>query len=178
MRKVIFVLGGALFFFAANRTYGEEVAPLKAQAELINSKGEKVGRVTLNQEGGRVKISVEVSKLSPGLHAFHIHTVGKCDPPDFATAGSHFNPYGKKHGTQNHEGPHAGDLPNLLVGGDGTGETEISSTDVTLREGVNSLLSPQGTAFILHANPDDNQTDPSGKAGERIACGVITSSKE
>lgn len=147
--------------------------PQTAKAVLVNAKGEQVGTATLEQMADGVKITLKVSGLAPGTHAFHIHAVGRCDPPDFKSAGGHFNPFGKKHGVKNPEGAHAGDLPNLEVGPDGTGKAEVIAKDVTLGVRPNSLFQPGGTALVIHADPDDNVTDPAGNAGARIACGAI-----
>lgn len=148
-------------------------APLKARAELRNAQGEKVGRATLTEVKGGVRIALEVSNLPPGVHAFHIHAAGKCEPPEFKSAGAHFNPYGKKHGAKNPEGKHAGDLPNLTVGADGKGRAKVVEKLVTLGSGKGSLFQPGGTSLVIHADPDDEMTDPAGNAGARIVCGVI-----
>jgi len=146
-----------------------------AKADIQNNRGEKVGTAMLSPAENGVRISLDVSKLSPGMHGIHIHNVGKCDPPDFSTAGPHFNPTPKKHGLQNPEGPHAGDMKNLTVGSDGTAHIEFVDTLVSLADGVpNSLFHPNGTALVIHVDPDDEMTDPSGKSGARIACGVIS----
>jgi superoxide dismutase, Cu-Zn family len=143
-------------------------------ATIINSKGETVGSAMLTQGPNGVTIAVEVSRLSPGKHGFHIHAIGKCDPPDFQTAGGHFNPFGKKHGLKNPDGPHAGDLPNLEVGPDGKGKIEATVGGLTLgKEGLATLFGPNGTAVVIHAGPDDDTTDPAGNSGARITCGVI-----
>jgi superoxide dismutase, Cu-Zn family len=142
---------------------------------LHNAQGEQIGNVTLREdESAGVLIRGKVSKLPPGAHGFHIHAVGKCEPPDFMSAGPHFNPLGKQHGVKNPAGPHAGDLADLSVGPDGSVEVNVVAPDVTLGAGSRSLTITEGTALVIHAEPDDNSTDPDGRAGARIACGVIT----
>jgi Cu-Zn family superoxide dismutase len=153
---------------------GGEAAPEKAKATLTNSQGQKVGEARFEETTHGVKITLKVEKLTPGVHAFHIHEKGLCDPPNFMTAGGHFNPFGKKHGLKSSEGPHAGDLPNLVVDADGKETLEAIASHVTLKSGKNSLFQPGGTSLVIHAGPDDYTTDPAGNAGARIACGVIT----
>ena len=148
----------------------------KAKAELKNAKGEKVGTATFTDTGAEVKIAIEVSNLTAGKHGFHIHAVGKCEGPDFKSAGGHFNPDEKKHGLDSPEGAHGGDLPNLTVGADGKGKVELTAHHVTLGDGKSSLLQPDGTALVIHAKEDDGKTDPAGNAGDRIACGIVTKS--
>ncbi|PYV34238.1 MAG: superoxide dismutase [Acidobacteria bacterium] len=145
-----------------------------AKADIADAQGKKVGTADLTQTPDGVKIALTVSGLAPGQHAFHIHSVGKCEGPDFKSAGAHFNPYNKMHGLKNPDGPHAGDMENIEVGSDGTGTAEIVNKQVTLSDGPNSLFHEGGTAIVIHASPDDNVTDPAGNAGARIACGVIT----
>lgn len=146
------------------------------KVKLFDSQGVKVGRAILSEHPGGVSISLQAWNLSPGIHGFHIHALGTCEPPAFTTAGGHFNPEGKKHGLKNPAGPHSGDLPNLVVGPDGTAAVEARAPLVTLAPGtINSLLGREGSALVIHASPDDEQTDPAGNAGARIACGVISS---
>jgi Cu-Zn family superoxide dismutase len=148
--------------------------PKKAHADLMDAKGNKVGTAKITPETTGVKITASLMGLPPGMHAFHIHTVGKCDAPDFMTAGGHFNPEMKKHGKDNPMGAHAGDLQNFTVGANGKAKFTAMAPNVTLAEGSNSLFHDGGTALMIHAMADDYKTDPTGNAGGRIACGVIT----
>ncbi|HWL12343.1 MAG TPA: superoxide dismutase family protein, partial [Ureibacillus sp.] len=111
-------------------------------------------------------------------HGIHIHEVGKCEKPTFETAGAHFNPLEKQHGIENPQGPHLGDLPNIAPEEDGTVQVEFVAKNLTLEPGMeNSLLDKDGSAIVIHEDPDDYKTDPAGNSGTRIACGVITSTK-
>lgn len=171
-------------------------SPLMARALIYNSQAEQIGTATFTEAPGTivptpseassardvtgpgVKISIDVSGLPPGQHGWHIHAVGRCDPPNFTSAGPHFNPFGKKHGAKNPDGLHAGDLGNLNVGDDGTAKTEVVDRYVSLQPEINnSLLQPLGTALVIHAGADDERTDPAGNSGGRIACGVIQNPK-
>jgi Cu-Zn family superoxide dismutase len=148
--------------------------------ELKNAKGESVGKATLAKKGDGVAIKLDVRNLPPGEHAVHVHQMAKCEadpnaPQDaFKSAGPHFNPGAKKHGLENPEGPHAGDMPNFTVGQDGTAKTTVANPRVTLDESAsNSVYAGGGTALVIHAKADDMKTDPAGNAGDRIACGLI-----
>ena len=141
-----------------------------ARARLKDAAGKEVGTATLAPAGTSTKITVDVSGLKPGKHGFHVHAVGKCEAPDFKTAGPHYNPTGKKHGHDSAEGAHAGDLPNIDVGPDGKGSVTFTAKDLDLAK---LLSSKDGGALVIHADPDDGKTDPAGNSGARIACGVI-----
>ena len=144
-----------------------------ARAELKSADGRSFGTVTLTQRADGLAIEGKLTGLPPGIHAIHIHQVGKCEAPAFESADGHFNPSGAQHGSKNPKGPHAGDLPNVTVADNGTVELNLKTADVTLRAGQRSLLDPDGSSLVVHAGPDDLSTDPDGKAGQRIACGVI-----
>lgn len=168
MKARILVLT-VLFLTAAQ---GMALAATKAKAILINAKGEKTGEASFKEVKEGVEVSLKVWGLSPGVHATHIHEEGVCAPPDFKSAKGHFNPELKKHGKDNPEGYHAGDLPNIAVAGNGKGSVNFVTPDLSFK-GDNSILKKGGTAVIVHAGPDDNVTDPAGNAGDRVACGII-----
>jgi len=150
---------------------------MKARADILDAKGKSIGTATLTEQKDGVKVMLKVSGLAPGQHGFHIHEKGTCTPPDFKSAGGHFNPFKKHHGSDNPEGKHAGDFPNLEVKEDGTAQASVVATGATLKKGAASLLKPGGTAIVIHANPDDYKSDPAGNAGDRVACGVIVKGK-
>ncbi len=147
---------------------------LSAEATLKDKDGKQVGYAVLIQTPDGLRIAVTGYRLPPGTHALHIHEAGKCEPPEFMTAGGHFNPTGKQHGRLNPAGPHAGDLPNMEVKSTGEGGVEITTRAVTLGSGPTSLFGIGGTSLVLHAAADDEKSDPAGNSGARIACGVIT----
>jgi superoxide dismutase, Cu-Zn family len=144
-----------------------------ARADIRNANKQPAGMATFTEGPGGVRIVVEAKGLPPGAHGLHIHEVGKCEPAKFTTAGEHFNPEKKQHGTENPSGPHAGDLSNITIGPDGTGRLETTTNRLTLASGPMSVFDADGSAIVIHAAPDDYRTDPTGNSGDRIACGVI-----
>ena len=143
-----------------------------AKAALKDQKGADVGTAELAQTPAGVLIRLSLKGLPAGERAFHIHGVGRCEPP-FTTAGGHFNPGGHKHGLLVGQG-HAGDMPNLHVPAGGVLVIEVLNAAVTLDKGKpNSLFHAGGTSLVIHAGKDDYKSDPAGNAGDRIACGVI-----
>jgi Cu-Zn family superoxide dismutase len=172
MRSARFLLTAAIA--AALTAIG--IAPGAAQtakAALKDAQGKDVGAVDLTQTPAGVLLRLSVKGLPAGEHAFHVHAVGKCEPP-FTSAGGHFNPGSKKHGMQAAEGYHAGDMPNLHIPASGELVIEVLNAAITLDKGKpNSVYQSGGTAVVIHAGKDDYKSDPAGDAGARIACGVI-----
>jgi Cu-Zn family superoxide dismutase len=148
-------------------------APKSAHADIVNAQGQNIGSAKIVPAKKGVKIEVNVSQLPPGKHGIHVHAVGKCDGPAFTTAGGHLNPDTKKHGKDNPEGPHAGDLLMIEAKADGTAKATLLDTMVTLGDGPNSVFHEGGTSIVIHEKEDDYKTDPAGNSGARIACGVI-----
>ncbi|WP_028965038.1 superoxide dismutase family protein [Sphingomonas phyllosphaerae] len=144
----------------------------RAVAMLATATGAPVGRASATEVAGGVRFTVDATGMPAGTHGAHVHMVGRCDAPDFASAGGHWNPTQKKHGTMNPQGPHQGDLPNLVIGSDGRGTIGAVIPGATLA----GLLDADGAAMVIHAGPDDLMTDPSGNSGGRIACGVFQAS--
>ena len=147
-----------------------------APMPLINGAGQQIGTVTAYQSGGGVTFRLEAAGLPHGVHGLHVHSIGRCDPPDFSSAGPHWNPLDKMHGISNPKGPHAGDLSNVTVAANGvlSATVTLANADLTTPSGVpGALLDSDGAALVLHAAADDYMTDPSGNSGTRIACAVL-----
>jgi superoxide dismutase, Cu-Zn family len=149
-----------------------------AGGTFIDATGQAIGWVRLVEDGtGRVHVNVHVAGLTPGLHGIHIHAIGACSPT-FAAAGGHYNPLGHQHGLDNPNGAHAGDLPNLIVNAEGVAHLNATTDRVTISPGPTTLFDSTplavGSAFIIHANEDDQVTDATnGNSGARVACAVI-----
>ena len=179
MHKLAFIplmMGLAVAYTSAQApaTQAPAAAAPGAKATLKDAQGKTLGEATLRESSAGVLVKLDLQGVMPGTHAFHIHTVGKCDAPDFMTAGGHFNPATTKHGLLATGGPHAGDMPNLFVPADGKLSVEVLDTNVTLAAGPKSVFDADGSALMLHATADDYTSDPAGNAGARIACGVVT----
>ncbi|MFZ5623078.1 MAG: superoxide dismutase family protein [Gemmatimonadota bacterium] len=164
---VALALSGCAFFSSAPR-------PPQATVRLVDARSQELGVGTFTETAEGVRLQLKFTAAPPGTHALHIHATGLCEPPQFISAGGHFNPTGKQHGKKNPAGYHLGDLPNLQVKDDGTAKYDVLITGISLGPGPGSLVPPGGTSLILHQNRDDEVTDPAGNAGPRVACGVIT----
>lgn len=143
--------------------------------KLVDAGGRELGVLTLTDAGAAISVDGALRGLPPGVHGLHVHAVGRCDAPDFASAGPHWSPTPKQHGSTNQAGPHHGDLLNLTVGADSSVVVKMATPAGSLR-GENPLLDTDGASFVIHATADDYKTDPSGNSGARIACGVVTGS--
>lgn len=140
-----------------------------AAAVLRDAAGAPRGTATVTRTGSGLRLTVAATGLTAGPRGFHIHAIGKCEGPAFMSAGGHWNPEMRQHGRDNPMGSHSGDLPNLMIGAEGTG-----TLTVDLPAGSEAMLDADGAAVIIHAAADDYRTDPTGNSGARVACGVLT----
>jgi len=172
---LLFVLPLTLAISACATTSAKdaEAAPV-AKAELLAGDGAARGEAVVTEAADGLHVLVKAQGLTPGMHAVHVHMTGTCTAPDFASAGGHWNPTGRKHGKDNPAGMHMGDMPNMLAGSDGSGEIEYVIAGGTVSSGATPLLDTDGAAIVIHAQADDNMSDPAGNAGGRIACGALT----
>ena len=140
--------------------------------EIRRADGHVVARALAWPGTSGVEVRVQAAGLPPAQSGVHIHAVGRCDPPGFESAGAHWNPAGRQHGSLNPQGRHLGDLDNLVVNAEG-GRLEFTIPGATLHGGENPIVDGDGASVVIHADPDDYRTDPSGNSGARIACGVL-----
>ena len=170
MRK-IFALAAVAAALSACQS-APDVAP-RATAALQPTKGNKAfGEATFEQAGDKVRVIVFAQGLKPGAeHGFHIHEAGDCSSGDGMSAKGHFNPFGKPHGDPKSAERHAGDLPALKAGKDGRAKLDVTVDALSIGQGAGNIV---GRGLIIHADPDDYKTQPTGNAGARLACGVIT----
>ena len=159
---------------AGGTTAGITRDSTRARAQMRTADGRDAGTLTVTETANGITLSGHITGLPPGTHGIHIHTTGQCTPP-FESAGGHWNPTNRQHGTDNPQGPHLGDIPNITVATDSSVHVETRTTGGTLR-GANGALDADGAAVVIHATADDNRTDPSGNSGARIACGVVSGS--
>ena len=172
MRRLL-LTAAALPLLACRSTQTAAAVDGAAQASMRNAANESVGDLRLTRTATGVRIAGELFNLAPGTHGVHFHTVGRCDDAAFESAGGHFNPTQRKHGLENPDGPHAGDLPNITVPASGRVVVEVTTPRVSLDSAATTLLDADGSALIVHADQDDQRTDPSGNSGARVACGVV-----
>ena len=165
-------LAGAVMAQTPTGTAGDPT-PRTAMAALIDSQGRSVGEARLQQTPNGILLKIDLREVTPGIHAVHLHQVGRCEGPTFESAGGHVAAEGRQHGFLNNGGPHAGDLPNLEVPSTRQLSVEYLVKDVTLGSGAGSLLDGDGAAVVIHASRDDYASDPAGNSGDRIACGPI-----
>lgn len=144
-----------------------------AVADLVDATGRPSGRAIITQSADGLWIDVTATGITPGDHGLHVHAVGQCAAPEFTSAGPHWNPGGHQHGRKNPQGTHAGDAPNLRADATGKGRLKSWLGAGTINSGPMALLDADGAAVVVHADPDDEMTDPTGKSGKRILCGVL-----
>ena len=169
LHNILAVTSSLVFSFA----FSAAAQKGAVKVDLSDAQGKSVGTAQLSPDPKGVKIQLDLMNLPPGAHGIHVHAAAKCEGPAFTTAGGHLNPDMKHHGLDNPDGPHAGDMMNLTVAADGTAKTTIVAPGVTMGDDPHSIFTNGGTALVIHANQDDEKSDPAGNAGARIACGVI-----
>lgn len=173
--KTIPLLIASIGMVASSAALAQQAPVASAFAAMKGRDGTDHGTVTFNQlQSGQLQVLVEMTGLPPGPHAFHIHSVGVCDGPGgFESAGPHFSAEGEQHGHAHAEGPHLGDLPNVNVGQDGVLKAEFFTTALSIGGDRGSMLDADGSSVMLHAGPDDHESQPAGDSGDRIVCGIV-----
>ena len=150
-----------------------DYGPQAVTADVRGTNGATVAQATATEVADSIRVRVEAAGMPAGAYAAHVHTTGRCDPPDFQSAGGHWNPTNQEHGKDNPQGMHKGDLPNLMVGTDGRGALEVTVPNVSVAGGAINLLDADGAALVIHERGDDYRSNPAGNAGSRIACGIF-----
>ncbi len=158
---------------AANMANGSAMAGVPINASFTGGDGRLLGQVTISEDPAGLVMNINGVGMPAGVHGIHLHEKGLCEGPKFESAGAHWNPAGKKHGRDNPEGAHAGDLANLTVAADGTATVSVPVAGAKMSSGAMMLADADGTALVIHAKADDYKTDPSGDSGDRIACAVV-----
>ena len=143
-----------------------------SSAVVRDAGGRELGTLTISEMAGSIAAEGVLRGMAPGEHGIHLHSLGRCDAPTFASAGAHWSPTARQHGTQNAKGPHLGDMLNFTVGADSTVTVHVMTASATLL-GDRGLMDADGAAVVIHAKADDYRTDPSGNSGDRVACGVV-----
>jgi Cu-Zn family superoxide dismutase len=167
--KIAILALSSTLILAGCATVTDQDAGPAARATLLTTANETRGQVEISPiiDGG-LNVAISVRGAAPGRYGIHIHAIGLCEGPGFISAGPHWNPDGRQHGRNNPAGMHHGDLPNIVVGTDGTGQL-----DAELPGTLAQLFDADGASVILHAAADDEVSDPTGNSGARVACGVL-----
>jgi Cu-Zn family superoxide dismutase len=152
---------------------GGSPAPPPVMSIVYNDRTVDIGRALLEQKGDGIQVKIRVTGLKPGRHGMHLHAAAVCQGPAFTTAGTHLNPGGMKHGRLNPQGRHLGDLPNLEVDKNGKADATVDVSGAEASKGLKAFLGARGMSLVIHADPDDEKTDPTGSSGARVACAAF-----
>jgi Cu-Zn family superoxide dismutase len=152
---------------------GAATNPSGAVRASISDRQGTVVAVSSARDQGGLAVRVDVNGMPAGTYGVHVHAIGRCEAPEYQSAGPHWNPTARQHGRLNPMGPHYGDLPNLVVDAAGRGSVEFTIAGGSVRGGAQPLMDADGASVVIHAAADDERTDPSGNSGARIACGVF-----